>query len=284
MRKDPVIIGGVGGSGTRVFSKITRGLGIYMGSDFGKAGDAVAFQNFHRTWITPALTKKYQLSESEETAVKRCFFDCASRVLSEIPTPDSPWGYKHPGSLLMLPVLHKMLPLMKFIHVIRNGLDMAYSKNKTQLGRFGHLVLDRNERRQSLPAQTISYWAKANLRASEYGEKFLKERYLCIRFEELCDEPVRVIGKIGDFLGMQKTDEAKLSQAVSEVITPDSVGRWRYQQVKEIHTVLKAGRAGLERFGYWDPVMWNKIENALQKPFWERWFFRFRSIHHLSVC
>ena len=35
----PVVIGGVGGSGTRVVVEIMRRLGVYTGSDLNKAGD-----------------------------------------------------------------------------------------------------------------------------------------------------------------------------------------------------------------------------------------------------
>jgi hypothetical protein len=41
------------------------------------------------------------------------------------------WGWKQPRSTLLLPFLDRVLPNLRFMHLIRDGRDMAYSANRT---------------------------------------------------------------------------------------------------------------------------------------------------------
>jgi hypothetical protein len=58
----PIVVGGVGGSGTRVIATMMRVLGVYTGADLNKAGD--------NKWFT-FLCKlpRFDLDGSEEDAV-----------------------------------------------------------------------------------------------------------------------------------------------------------------------------------------------------------------------
>src|SRR5690606_16779845 len=51
------------------------------------------------------------------------------------------WGWKEPNSHIFLDYLCKSIPDMKYIHVCRNGLDMAYSTNQNQLKLWGEIIL-----------------------------------------------------------------------------------------------------------------------------------------------
>ncbi len=54
----PVVIGGVGGSGTRLIAQILKDLGYFMGNDLNEANDNLLF---------PLLFKRIEiLSSSEE--------------------------------------------------------------------------------------------------------------------------------------------------------------------------------------------------------------------------
>ena len=76
---------------------------------------------------------------------------------------------KNPRSLLMLPYWRQKFPRLRFIHVIRNGLDMAYSEDKNQLEMFQDMVLTAQELEFSLPLRAIAYWRSVNLAAADYG-------------------------------------------------------------------------------------------------------------------
>src|SRR5262249_24496407 len=52
------------------------------------------------------------------------------------------WGWKEPNTHVFLDRLQTAFPEMKYIHVMRNGLDMAYSENQNQLKLWGSVFLD----------------------------------------------------------------------------------------------------------------------------------------------
>ena len=41
--------------------------------------------------------------------------------------PGRPWGWKEPRSIYLLPFFHRHLPALRFLHVVRDGRDMALS-------------------------------------------------------------------------------------------------------------------------------------------------------------
>jgi hypothetical protein len=43
------------------------------------------------------------------------------------------WGWKEPNTYIILEKLNEYYPNMKYIHLIRNGLDMAFSENQNQV-------------------------------------------------------------------------------------------------------------------------------------------------------
>ncbi len=70
-------------------------------------------------------------------------------------------------------------PDLKFIHVVRDGRDMALSSNQNQLRKHGGAILTWNERFfRSKPERSLLLWARVNLHAAEFGESNLRENYL----------------------------------------------------------------------------------------------------------
>ena len=52
--------------------------------------------------------------------------------------PGRPWGWKEPRSIYLLPFFHQQLPALRFLHVVRDGRDMALSANQNQLRKHGN--------------------------------------------------------------------------------------------------------------------------------------------------
>ena len=64
MKEGPVVIGGVGGSGTRLFATILKDLGFYLGADLNAAFDNLWFTLlFKRQELWPPETHKKELTE-----------------------------------------------------------------------------------------------------------------------------------------------------------------------------------------------------------------------------
>jgi hypothetical protein len=250
-RDDPVLIGAVGGSGTRAFSKVLRRAGVYMG-DADTQEDAVAFSLFYRRFLADYLRNGGRFPDEIRDEAEQRFAAAVREHLAGLERPDAQWGAKNPRTMLMLPFWHQRFARLRFIHVVRNGLDMAYSGNRIQLRRFGEFLLDERDERPELE-RLILYWALANERAADYGESALGDGYLRIRHEDLCLEPEPTVRRILEFVGVAQPD--RLQAAIAEVSRPPTMGRWRRQPADEVARLVELAGNALRRFGYWSPEL-----------------------------
>ena len=136
MKESPIVIGGVGGSGTRLFAKMLKDLGFYIGGDLNTAEDNLWFTLlFKRQELWPPQAHKDELvqllkifysamsegsipdtvdPESIRRLASRARLQHSAEWLSQRVesllslknvSVDSPWGFKEPNSHIFLPIL-----------------------------------------------------------------------------------------------------------------------------------------------------------------------------------
>lgn len=209
------------------------------------------FVRFYRDWGRVCLGSGGRLPDDDRSA-GAAFFDSLDEHLSGVPGSEVPWAVKVPRNLLFMRLWSELFPHLRFVHLVRNGLDMAYSSDSNQLRLYGDLVLTADERRYPAPLKAIAYWSRANLAAAAFGDERLGPRYTCLRFEDLCAEPGRAVPDLLDRLDI--SDRSGLAAAVAEVRRPVTIDRWRTRPPSEIEAVVGVGHAALERFGYLDLI------------------------------
>lgn len=254
----PVAVGGVGGSGTRVVATILRELGFYLGSDLNTAGDNL--------WYTLLFVRPNMVDEpSAEVARRvRLFVNAMTRTgsvshsdlgwlmtLANEPVPHGRmcqtswlqeraerlieatrrdggpavnWGWKEPNTHIILDRLHPLLPTMRYVHVARNGLDMAISRNQQQLTLWGPALLDSPDFAID-PRHSLKYWCHVHRRVLAIGEQ-MAERFLFLRFEDLCLAPERELSRFARFLGLE-VEASLVARLTRLVVPPKSIGRFR---------------------------------------------------------
>jgi Sulfotransferase family len=231
---NPLVIGGTGGSGTRVVARIVRLGGRYMGDERNGCEDAMPLARFEWEWGLRwlELGSSPRMTEAFERAI--------AEHLAEL-DDGAPWGWKHPHSYLFLPFLRERFPRMRFIHVVRDGRDIALSTNQQQARRYGSLLGRAGEPESVTSA---AWWAWANERARADGESLLGAAYTMIRLEDLCADPLASTRRIVEF---SEHGNAALS---AEVATPESLGRWRDHDRAAIGEIEAACGGALLSFGY----------------------------------
>ena len=245
----PVIIGGSGGSGTRVFAMVCVTAGYDMGTRLNASYDALDFTAFYDKWINPYLLKhEFPLTSTQKSCMKVHFQACLSKYQTSIQRLEK-WGWKNPRSMFLLPFFDSFFTSLKFIHVVRDGRDMAYSQNQNQLGKHGLALLDPEHRNLPLPLQSITFWSKANMAVAKYGENVMGERYIRCRFEDIFFEPSTAFARLSAFL---QTPIENFSPLIKQLSIPSSIGRWQTIQTEEQKALLEIGRSGLKYFGYID--------------------------------
>ena len=248
IRADPLVIGAVGGSGTRVFSRIARHAGVFMGEQVDAQEDSVPLSRFYGDHASEYLAADGRLDPRRADDLARRLHERVGEHLDGLAAPDRPWGAKNPRSMLMLAFWHEHFEQMRFLHVVRSGLDMAYSATDNQIRRHGEAVLGAG---MSLPApeRAMLWWSRVNAVAADYGEAELGPAYLRVRLEDLCERPHETVRRLFEFIGSRRDT----AEAVGEVVTPASLGRWRQRPAEEIARLVSVGGEALRRFGYRSP-------------------------------
>lgn len=253
----PIAIGGVGGSGTRLVADICRRLGFYVGSDLNPATDNLWFTLLFKRrelWKAAHTTPEFAIAaDTFRTAMVGGTPIDASRVrwLRGIAATDrpqhpatwlnervdsliastrasnqrvGPWGWKEPNTHIVLDRLDPAFPGLRYIHVVRNGLDMAHSTNQNQLEFWGPLVLGTTVP-LSGPRASLSYWCAVHRRILQVGAA-MQGRFMWLDYDALCAAPLDHLGTLLTFLGVA-ADLATLNDLVPLVQAADSAGRFR---------------------------------------------------------
>ncbi|MBF2097677.1 MAG: sulfotransferase [Gloeomargaritaceae cyanobacterium C42_A2020_066] len=264
---DSVLIGGMCGSGTRVLSKCLRKLGVFMGGNLNRSEDSVPFIPFYYTWTSLFLAKAPHIPQSISTKLKEELHICLDEHLKGLEDRSQIWGLKNPRSIHLLDLWLTEFPNMKFIHFIRNGLDMAFVDGQALEHHYMHrrsLLADRDFRYVG-PSNMALFWAKLNQVAAAQGAHYGDQRYLLVRHEDICSEPVETMRSILAFLSMSVVD-SQIQAAAQDVQKPETAGRWRFRPPHEIYAVMSLIRPALEQFGYWSEENWRVVSDTCQSP------------------
>ena len=178
--------------------------------------------------------------------------------------PGEAWGWKCNPSAHLLPFYSGIFPDLRFIHIIRDGSDMAIrpAGGHVHTRRLGRAVLDgdpspipfddmawrghattRAGDPEATPARKAAFWAKVNSETADFGELALRERYMRVRLEDAVADPGSTVSRIARFLGV---DEAPPSAATS-LQRPATMGCGR---AADLGTASNLMHGALARFGY----------------------------------
>ncbi len=269
-----VAVGGVGGSGTRVVAKILSDSGIQIGEDLNFANDNLLFTFiFRRAALLTSSESEFNLCFSlfkklrtvgksvltgEEIKLLHSLgeksppqFDhawCNKRlsfmVNKKIDFPEyKPWGWKEPNTHLHIDRILKLEPTLKYLHIMRNGLDMAYSGNQNQLELWGTHVFDHPF--EINPHYSLKYWRLIHERMNEVSKKSKYSVYI-VNFDKLCRSPKNELKKIFEFLDLQVSTEDLLKH-INEIHLPSSVGR---HKLHSLHNFDKSDIEFVQMMGF----------------------------------
>ena len=274
----PVVVGGMGGSGTRVIAQLLQSLGFDIGSDLNESLDDLSFTAlFKRPSLWPLQDHLPQLGEAldlyltckgQKSASWKSQADHNARIaqlwdgirrtdewidagdlgtrmefLNTRSLPKLKWGWKEPNTHVVLPFLLAALPNMKYIHVTRHGLDMAYSSNQTQLRVWGSHLLQRRVKLNSAD-ESLAFWCAVHHRLTEL-KRLSEEQIFILPFESLFENAVPVLTNLCNFLDQPEALDAALA-AISTVQKPKSIGRYQDHPPLElsIEAITLLGKLG----------------------------------------
>jgi hypothetical protein len=236
----PVIVGGVGGSGTRIIAEILKQSGIFMGSLLNVANDNMQLakkfpymrdiiqdrESINQQFLMKVIHLLNWKSSYEKTIVNRTLEQFEKLMFIDYQKRKEEyngWGWKVPGNYFILKHTATRYKDLKYIHIMRNGLDMAFSSNQNQLTNWGKFY-GVDKKNLSLPRASLNFWYAANKRAILDAKELLNNNFLLIRFEELCFNPEKIITDILNFINI---DDLNLSELIKLVKIPDTIDRYK---------------------------------------------------------
>ena len=243
----PGVIGATGGSGTRVVARIVRAAGFFIGEKLNPYEDAVELGFYSDRWVDRFVEAGADAGPDLRREMAADLRSVLADHTASLPDGARAWGWKEPRSIYLLRFHHREMPSLRFLHFIRDGRDMAFSENQNQLRKHGRAVLGDDLRRARTATRSIALWARVNAEAADYGEQHLGDRYLRVRFEDLCADPGPAIERIFGFFGLEGDAEAVGS---AEIRPPDTLGRWKLRRKGMIEELHRTAGPVLERFGY----------------------------------
>jgi hypothetical protein len=170
------------------------------------------------------------------------------------------WALYDPDNVLHIERLKASIPNALFLHIIRDGRDIALSLKK--MGGFSPLPWDRTEAK-SLVA-TALYWEWMVGSGREHGRRFPAD-YIEIHYEDLITEPRETLQRLGSFLdhdldydriksaGLGRLSETNSSfrEEATETEKINPVGRWKERLSRtDVAAIEAAVGECLEETGY----------------------------------
>jgi hypothetical protein len=247
--ESPLVIGGLGGSGTRVFTRVVQLGGTFMGTGLPESEDVVALEDFADRWTVPyakARVTGHALPEIE--LMSQEFQDCMRRHREPIAETNRRWGWKKPQNIHLLPFLIDHFPRLQFVHVVRDGRDLAFGGRSRP--DITSAYVDPGMKNEPESIRMLAFWAAANRLAMEVAEERLEGRYLVLRFEDLCHQPEPTVERLLEFSGADPSDRDLVERAAQEVELSESLGRWREADTVDVDRAVAAGAETMREFGY----------------------------------
>jgi hypothetical protein len=245
----PVLIGALGGSGTRSLVRVLRSAGV----DFGqwtdpRTEDALAFRVFLARFFDQIVTA-LQTGEEVPRAAGPAFEETVRVHRLGQTQPGAAWGWKNPRNMWLLPFYVRFFPGLRFIHLVRDGRDMALSENRFLLTEHGAALGAGDPVADTAQAQ-LGLWARGNLWAAHCASDCLAaDAYHIVRYEDLCRKPRAVLQKLLEFLGAERPDQ-RAAQCAQWIVPSTRLGAWRDDPSRAGNAPDPDVVRALEFFGY----------------------------------
>jgi hypothetical protein len=256
-----IAIGALGGSGTRAVAQILLEAGIYLGDDLNYPKDNLIFtrlfknpifyENARKATINERLAVFHEYMEQDHLSLhnaaalikssltnpifqqnRKLFINVIHKLLNR-PIKREIWGWKEPNTQIYIEEIYAYFKGLKYIHIVRHGLDMAFSNNKQQLINWGYkfdVHLQGDESADELAYKQLEYWIQSTKESIDKGEK-LGEDFMLINHSLFCQQPREQVDGLLNFVGLEIEAE-KLSGLYKIPKVPSSLGRYKNYHIE----------------------------------------------------
>jgi len=263
----PVIIFNKSHSGSRMLAELVAASGVFMGAHCNESLDSLDVFDLVSYAVRryyPDYTALWDPSRQTDSELTRLIGDVFERHLEGFDRrPGSRWGWKLCETAYILPILNRCFPEARFIHLLRDGRDVAFCNHHAPDDEFWRKVYfntgnirtyrglrftPQAYRRQSHIYNAI-HWLNSVTVGRNYG-MMLQERYLEVRYEDLCHNFEATGRKVLDFI--DAPDSLSALQSMRTRVCPSSVGKYKKHSGRQQREVMDIVKPMLLSLGYLD--------------------------------
>lgn len=289
----PIVIVGRPRSGSRILAQMFLASGIFMGVDLHPA--SLDSLSWYQQFVVPLMTSRFFPKWEEHLASEDFQAFCAERLRGtwrrywDDARSGDPWGWKYCETLFVIPVVKKLFPLARFVHIIRDVRDVSLSKRgffqltEDQRDPAGWSPADNGERRPSFhefclattfgeagmrqwrdlelssPQSLVDNryliqaqsWLTCVSQARSYG-RGLGDDYFEVKYEDLCRTPIDQAQRLIRWLGLPVSAEL---EEWSKTVHTKGVGKWQtnrfsIRQAKDFANAVELASPLLKKLNY----------------------------------
>ncbi|MDQ7051660.1 MAG: sulfotransferase domain-containing protein [candidate division KSB1 bacterium] len=177
---------------------------------------------------------------------------------------NGPFGWKIDPTMFIMPVVLDTFPTAKAIHIIRDGRDVMLSRldarieqiddpvnklmvfGRTDVDSFEGEPLEKRWIKKLRNELEMQHWVTS----VEYGlrGKSYADRYLEVKYEDICHNPIEIFQKIFDFLEVPFQESTK--EWLKKAVSPRRIGKWCHLPPQALKRPLEIGGHLLEKLNY----------------------------------
>ena len=259
----PVIVFNKSHSGSRMLARLFHAAGIAMGAHLNESWDSLDVLELVEYLVTryyPDYAPLWRTDTPPDLHLQSLIDRVFARHL-EGTTAGRPWGWKLCETVYILPVLDYCFPDATFVHLLRDGRDVAFCDHKGPDSPFWRKVYfntDRIRTHQGLRLTAPAYrrrshlynaihWSNSVARGRAYGA-MLRDRYQEVRYEDLCHDLPGTAVPLLDSIGAPHTADAITRMQPDMSLA--SVGKFRRFHPRLVRQVVEIEKPLLLELGY----------------------------------
>jgi len=261
----PVVIFNKSHSGSRLLAELVRRSGIYMGAHQNESGDSediLGLVEYVVEHYYPDFNRLWRGDECPDTELCALIVRAFRRHLGR--GEPQRWGWKLCETAYVLPLIDYLFPQARYLHLIRDGRDVAFSDHVPPFNTFWQKIYTDSAgmrywhglwfgrmsklayRVDPLP-YNVQHWINSVTVGRHFGA-MLRERYMETRYEDLClsfdDEARRILTFIG-----AENDPMAIASLRSSIGT-GAIGKFRRRSSWQRLRVEQLARPLLIALGY----------------------------------
>ena len=260
----PIIVFNKSHSGSRVLARLLIQSGVYMGHDLNESEDAADILRLVRPLVEQYYPHYSDMLRSDHPELDALIESVFEHHLKNY-RPGQRWGWKLCETVYILPVLTRIFPNAHYVHLIRDGRDVAFSDHVAPVEPFWRKIYFDTDKiavwnRMRLKYRTYEryahifnarHWVNSVTLARHYGA-MIGEGYFEFRYEDLVLKPAETASHILSSLNIAH-DQNLLNTYAAE-LRSSAVRKYRMHSRAKQKQALTILEPALTAAGYGEPV------------------------------